>query len=251
MSLFITFEGGEGSGKSTQSTALLERLQQAGVRAMLVHEPGTTPLGVYLRDWLKREQQGTETVSAVAELFLFEAARAELVAKIVKPALSRPSSVVIADRFSDSTLAYQGYGRRLEMEEIDIANRTAAQGVAPDLTFLLDCAPEYGLSRVNSGQAVLPLGPSNVSNMGRIDREGTRRFEVEPLEFHRRVRAGYLELAEQESERWRVIDATSPAEDISRTIWDQVVELMPQDKGSDAGGPLWAAGDAASGEGVD
>ena len=128
MSLFISFEGGEGSGKTTQAEILARRLEKAGTSTLLVREPGTTALGVYLRDWLKRERRKGEAISSFAELFLFEAARAELFAKVIRPALARDSSVIIADRFADSTTAYQGYGRRLSLESIDLVNRIATGG---------------------------------------------------------------------------------------------------------------------------
>ena len=113
--MFISFEGGEGSGKSTQAELLRERLQGSGISCLLVREPGTTPLGVFLRQRLRMEQRREDAISPIAELFMFGAARAELVAKVLKPALERPDMVVIADRYADSTTAYQGYGRRRDL----------------------------------------------------------------------------------------------------------------------------------------
>ena len=245
MSMFISFEGGESSGKSTQAEILLRRLQQAGIKSTLVQEPGTTPLGVYLRDWLKRERDGGEGTSPRAELFLFEAARAELAAKVIKPTLDGGNSLVIADRFADSTVAYQGYGRRLDLEAVDRLNKMAMDGTAPDLTFLLDCPPEEGLKRVGTAQKGLPLEPSDSGGAKRLDQKGTRRFEEESLDFHRRVRAGYRILAEQEPDRWHVLDATRPSEEISESVWERVVQILPEDADVNSSGPqsdepLWS-----------
>lgn len=219
MSLFISFEGGEGSGKSTQAEELHQRLQGTGVSSLLVHEPGTTPLGAFLRDKLKQEIKREHTLSPIAELFLFAAARTELVANVLEPALHERDSVVIADRYADSTTAYQGYGRRLPLEDVATINRIATQGLAPDMTFLLDCSPEHGLRRIDS----VPLpNSSDATQAGRIDKEGTQRFEKEPLGFHERVRAGYLRIAEQEPDRWHVIDATMGVQEISDAVWKRV-----------------------------
>ena len=229
MSLFISLEGGEGCGKSTQAEILAQRLKQAGLRPVLVHEPGTTPLGWYLREWLKRQRRKKEeTISHAAELFLFAAARSELVAKVIRPELERGNAVVIADRYADSTTAYQGYGRQLPQREINLLNGLATDGVMPDLTFLLDCPPLEGLQRVGSVQTRLPLDSGEASAASRMDEEGTRRFEEESLEFHERVRAGYLEIADRDPERWRVIDATRPIEEVGHAVWKHVRHKLAQ-----------------------
>ena len=228
MGLFISFEGGEGSGKSTQAEILAERLDREGFSSTLVREPGTTPLGWYLRDWLKRERRRGSTISHGAELFLFAAARAEFVAKVLKPALQGERRVIIADRYADSTTAYQGYGRKLPLDDIARINHLATQGKTPDLTFLLDCSPVEGLKRVGALQIRLPMDPADASNPKRMDREGTSRFEEESLAFHERVRGGYLELARQEPDRWAVIDATESMEAISETIWERAQRHLAQ-----------------------
>ena len=237
MSLFISFEGGEGSGKSTQAALLRDRLRSAGTRALLVHEPGTTPLGQYLRGWLKREKPKGEDVSTRAELLLFAAARAELATKVIAPALTEQDRVVISDRYADSTIAYQGYGRRLSLKDVEVVNHLATTGTLPDLTILLDLSPDEGLNRVGTAQNRLPLEPSDIKKTGRGDEEGSRRFEEESIEFHERVRNGYLELARNEPERWRVIGATTSVEQIADLVWKHVEKLLPQAAGSDSPTP--------------
>ena len=244
MSLFISFEGGEGSGKSTQAELLAQRLQQNGAWSMLVREPGTTPLGWYLRNWLKRQGGKKRNVSQGAELFLFAAARAEFVSKVLKPALGDRNRVSIADRYGDSTTAYQGYGRQLPLSDVAIINNIASQGIIPDVTFLMDCSPEEGLKRVGSVQISLPLETNDSAEFGRLDKDGARRFEEEALGFHRRVREGYLELARQDPDRWCVLDATRTVEEISDIIWGHVWKVLSSDTEentleSDIGLPLW------------
>ena len=242
--MFISFEGGEGSGKSTQTELLNQRLDQKGYSTLLVREPGTTPLGLYLREWLKREIGKREPFSKGTELFMFAAARADLTATIIKPALEQTDLIIIADRFADSTMAYQGYGRRLSLEDVATVNDIATQGLRPDITFLLDCSPDDGLMRL-SPQFMLPSEQDGGEKDPRIDLAGTRRFEQEPLAFHERVRAGYLKMAELEPDRWHVIDATQTVEGIGETVWKAVQERLslnvdPQADGPSPGLPLWA-----------
>jgi dTMP kinase len=200
--LFITFEGGEGCGKSTQSRLLLKTLERRNVPAILTHEPGGTALGDELRESLKR--RGGSSISPEAELFLFAAARAQLVAEVIHPALEE-GKVVICDRFSHSTLVYQGYGRGLDLTIVETVNNTAIQNLRPDLTIFLDISPEQGLARKRSVKD---------------------RFELEDLSFHRRVRKGYLKTAAAEPNRWLVIDASLPEGKIADIIWDRVSALL-------------------------
>ena len=202
MGLFITFEGGEGCGKSTQSRLLLKKLQQENVPAVLTHEPGGTSLGNEVRTVLKREKGSS--ISPQAELFLFAASRAQLVAEVIRPALE-DGKVVICDRFTYSTLVYQGYGRGLDLTAIEIVNNMATQGLKPDLVIFLDISPEQGLARKRSLKD---------------------RFELEDLSFHRRVREGYLKIAAAEPDRWLVIDASLPKGKIAEIIWDSVSPLV-------------------------
>ena len=217
MALFITFEGGEGSGKSTQARLLADSLRAAGLDVTEIHEPGSTRLGWQIREWLKRGLINGETMSRNAELFLFAAARSQLVAKVLRPALDRPDAVVISDRYADSTVAYQGYGRGISLEDVKAVNDLATQGIAPDLTILLDCDPAVGLQRVDVLQMRLPLDEGTAFDPAKRDEEGTR-FEEEPLEFHTRIREAYLALAKEDIHRWRVVDANRASELIAGDV---------------------------------
>ena len=203
MSLFITFEGGEGCGKSTQSRLLLEKLHQQNIPVVLTHEPGGTALGNEIRRVLKREQG--IPISPQAELFLFVASRAQLVTELIRPAL-KEDKVVICDRFAHSTLVYQGYGRGLDLTTLEKVNNMATENLQPDLAILLNISPEQGLTRKGSLKD---------------------RFELEDLSFHRRVREGYLKMAAAEPDRWLVIDASLPKGEIAEIIWDKVSKLLP------------------------
>lgn len=205
MSLFITFEGGEGCGKSTQARALCRKLSRSSISAELTREPGGTALGEQIRHLLKKRRE--DRISPEAELLLFAAARAELVSQVIRPALQQ-GKVVLCDRFADSTSAYQGYGRGLDLAVIHSINTLATGGTMPDLTVLLDIPPATGL--------------------GRRQAELRDRFENEDVAFHNRIRAGYLKLADQEPNRWLVIDATLPRRAVGKAIWDRVKPLLPE-----------------------
>jgi dTMP kinase len=203
MALFITFEGGEGSGKGVQAKELYRRLFQLAIPALLTHEPGGTPFGKKLGRWLKWAQ-GTD-ISPLTELMLFNASRAQLVADVIQPNL-KSGKVVISDRYADSTTAYQGYGRGLDLDMVKATNKAATQGLKPDLTILLDIPAEEGLGRKRA--------------------KSRDRFEQETLAFHRRVRKGYLELARAEPERWLVVDASQSRREIAQIIWQRVRQLI-------------------------
>jgi len=203
MALFITFEGGEGSGKTVQARALYRRLSRLAIPVLLVHEPGGTPLGRRLRHLLKRPKNAD--ISPLSELLMFNASRAQLVDEVIRPGLEE-GKVLICDRYADSTTAYQSYGRGLDLEIVDIINRAATRGLKPDLTVLIDIAVEEGLARKRT--------------------KGHDRFEQEDLSFHRRVRGGYLELAAKEPERWLVVDGTLPKTEIGGIIWNRVKPLL-------------------------
>jgi dTMP kinase len=205
MSLFITFEGGEGCGKSTQSRILSRRLKKLVVPSLLIHEPGITSLGKKVTQLLKWSKG--INISPLAELLLFNASRTQLVSEVIKPNLDK-KVVVICDRFADSTMAYQGYGRGLDLTTVKAANALGAQGLVPDLTILLDIPVEKGIER----------------NKEKIP----DRFEKENASFHRRVREGYLKLAKAEPKRWLVIDAIKCKEEIAEIIWQRVSKKLPK-----------------------
>lgn len=222
MALFVSFEGGEGSGKSTQARRLVKTLDDMGVPNLFIHEPGTTNLGLHIRELIKGNPWGRETISHEAELFLFSAARAELVAKVLSEQASDSRLIIIADRYVDSTVAYQGYGRRLPLDLVDSVNRLATRGIMPDLTLLLDCPPAEALKRVGAVQT----GLFDTDEFGgRMDEAGARRFEDEPLTFHRRVRSGYLKLAGLEPERWLVLDGMKEEDRVFDSVWKAVTGL--------------------------
>ena len=203
MALFITFEGGEGSGKSVQARALYRRLSRLAIPVVLTHEPGVTALGKKVARWLKWGQD--MDISPMAELMLFNVSRAQLMTEVIKPNLES-GKVVISDRYADSTTAYQSYGRGLDLAMVRAVNNAAIQGLNPGLTILLDMSVEAGLARKRGKKQ--------------------DRFEQEDIAFHRRVREGYLKLVEKEPERWLVLDATQPKEKIAEIIWQKVNQLI-------------------------
>jgi dTMP kinase len=206
--LFVTFEGGEGSGKTTQLGLLAVRLRAAGERVVETRDPGGTAIGKEIRAILLSRESGP--ISAATELFLYEASRAQLVRDVIAPALER-GTIVLCDRFTDSTLAYQGFGRGLDVEVIRRMDRLATGGLGPDLTMLLDLEPAMGLARCRRDAA------SDVAPRDRI--------EAEPLDFHRRVREGYRRLAREEPDRFRVMDARLPVREIEAAVWDEFLRL--------------------------
>ena len=199
--LFITFEGGESSGKSTQAAALARRARDSGRAVLSCREPGGTPLGERLRDALFASD---DPPSPQAELLVFAAARAQLVQEVIRPALE-DGALVLCDRFGDSTVAYQQYGRGLDRGVVEAVNAAATGGLKPDLTLLLDIAPEMALTRSGGGANYM---------------------EREDIDFHRRVRDGYLKLARREPQRWLVLDATRPVDDLSAAIWARMEQLF-------------------------
>jgi dTMP kinase len=201
---FITFEGPEGAGKSTQAARLRAFLLENGVEVVFAREPGGTKVGEAIRGVLQYNEAGEPPVPE-AEVLLFEASRAQLVRQVFLPALER-GAWVVSDRFADSTSAYQGYGRGFGVATLGEINRFATGGRMPDMTFLLDLDVAEGMRRVAS----------------RAEKVRYDRIEAEELAFHEKVRAGYLELAKAEPGRFRVIDASrgedAVAEEIRRTV---------------------------------
>lgn len=212
--LFITFEGLEGAGKTTQAKLLADRLSEAGYPVTLVREPGGTQVGEALRSILADAQY--DGMSALTEVFIFAAARAQLVEQVIRPQLGE-GTIVICDRFTDATLAYQGFGRGVHHTQIREISDICAWGVHPDLTFLLDIEPALGLNRVRT---------RSVETLTKMDR-----FETLDLGFFERVREGYMSIAHDEPFRFRVLDATGEqgplASRIAELTMDEVKKKLP------------------------
>jgi dTMP kinase len=207
--LFVTFEGPEGAGKTTQARLLADRLRTAGHQVLLTREPGGTELGNRVRD-LVLPASGLP-ISARAETLLYCAARAQLVDEVLRPALSR-GQIAIVDRYADSTLAYQAYGRDLDPTDVQAVLDFATNGLRPDLTLLLDLPVDLGLVRKRRQAA--------------DDTADWNRFEAETLTFHRRVRQAYLDLAREQSRRWYVLDAREPFTTLAETILATVTKRV-------------------------
>lgn len=197
---FIVFEGCEGSGKSTAASAVAERLAAEARPVLLTREPGGTPVGEQIRALLH------ERLSPWAELFAFLAARAELVERIVRPALGR-GEIVLCDRFAPSTFAYQVHARGLDAVTVRTANRAATGGLEPDLIVYLDLDPAAGLARKEGEGAAIATAH-------------------EGLAFHRKVREGYLLQARDDPARWAVIDASLPAERVATLAYERVLRAL-------------------------
>lgn len=225
MGLFIVFEGGEGAGKSTHIRHLYGLLSQHGYRSKFLREPGGTALGEYLRPIVALPRQALVSawgrslvppqpasqlaskelwvpLSVPSELFLFLASRAQLVQEVIRPALAK-GTTILCDRFTHSTLAYQGYARGLELDMLRHLNHIATGGLEPDLIVLLDLEPSQALARKRRGGDL-------------------SRFEEEEMEFHRRVRQGYLDFVRAEPQRWLVVDSSQPRQEVARAIWERV-----------------------------
>ena len=213
MSFFITFEGVEGSGKTTQIQRLKKYLTQKGIRCKVTREPGGCSVSEKIRKILLNPDH-CEMVPAT-ELLLYEAARAQHVEEVIKPFLEK-EGVVLCDRFSDATLAYQGYGRRMDLKWIQRLNHLSSQGIRPDVTFLLDCPSDVGLKRA-------------IERNRTLKQEREERFEREEIEFHRRVRKGYLAIARKEPSRVKVIDTRQGEERVFEKI-RKIVDNLIEDK---------------------
>jgi dTMP kinase len=212
--LFITFEGIEGSGKSTQCTRLAKALRDRNIRIVETREPGGTPLAEQIRTILLSPRQSTtnEPVTGLCEAFLILAARSQHVAELIKPALDE-GGVVLCDRFSDSTLAYQGYARGLDRRMLEKLSGVASLGVTPDLTFLFDLPVERGLAR-RRGESEGAQG----LEQNRIDRESST--------FHNRVRKGFLDLARRHRKRITVLNGNRQPDDLADDVLALVMKLL-------------------------
>jgi len=209
---FITFEGVEGCGKTTQIKLLSEFLSARGIDTLLTREPGGCPIADKIRTILLDAEN--RALSPLAELMLYAAARAQHVSEVIIPALNT-GKVVLCDRFSDATVAYQSFGRGIDRGVIDTLNLHACQGISPDLTVLVDCDPRIGLERARR-RIEATSGPRE------------ERFELEALTFHQKVRAGYLQLAADQPDRFLIIDGSDSIEDIFTTISTQLLTRIPE-----------------------
>jgi dTMP kinase len=207
---FITFEGVEGCGKTTQIRQLHERLTTAGYRVFLTREPGGCPIADKIRSILLDAENSA--MEALTELLLYAAARAQHVAEVIVPALES-GAVVLCDRFTDATVAYQHNGRGIDRDTIDALNTLACQSLRPDLTVLLDCDAASGLARARS-RIEAASGPRE------------ERFELENLQFHQRVRDGYLQLAAVEPGRFLTVSASGTIAEITENITSQVLDHL-------------------------
>ncbi len=195
--LFITFEGADGCGKTTQLKLLAKHLEQKGFEVVITREPGAVGLGIKIREILLNYEG---EVASRAESFLFLADRAQHIETLVKPAIEQ-GKIVLCDRHTDSTVAYQGFGREQDLEQINLLNKIAVGGIVPDLTYLFDIDVETSMSRVGNEKD---------------------RMESAGVEFHNKVRQGYLEIAKNEPERIKTLDAKNSIENIS----EQVIEIF-------------------------
>ncbi len=208
--VFITFEGTEGCGKSTQVRLLAERLTALGHRVRTPREPGGTPVGEEIRHTLKHSPNN-HAMTAEAELLLMNASRAQLVREVIRPALEA-GEIVVCDRFYDSTTAYQGHGRQLDLEAVRAVIEFAVGGTKPDLTLFLQVPPEVSAARLQSRQSALPPVRD--------------RIEEADQDFFERVAQGFSIIAAREPQRVKVIPGAQPAEAVSDAIWKQVQPLL-------------------------
>jgi dTMP kinase len=202
---FITFEGGEGCGKSTQIRLLAERLRAAGKEVLLTREPGGTALAEKIRSLVREESD--DPPNSRAETLLFIASRAQVVENVIRPALAS-GTWVLCDRFADSTFAYQGYGRGLDLEELKRINSFATGGLEPDRTILLNVSPEVSAKRMRAREA------ATNTDADRMEKAGDS--------FHSRLRQGFLELAAAEPDRFAVIQADGSVEEVEEAVWNSI-----------------------------
>ena len=206
---FITFEGGEGCGKSTQIRLLADRLRAAGKEVLLTREPGGTALAEKIRTLVREESD--DPPNSRAETLLFLASRAQVVEGVIRPALES-GTWVLCDRFADSTFAYQGYGRGLDLDELRRINSFATGGLAPDRTSLLNVSPEVSAKRMRAREAATNTGADRMEKAGD--------------DFHSRLRRGFLELAAAEPERFSVIQADGGVEEVGETVWNSIQPML-------------------------
>ena len=226
--LFISLEGGEGAGKTTQAARLADRIESMGLRCLRVREPGSTALGTDLRKLIKRSHTTDQAMSrALPSLFLFAAARSELVTKVIGPQKVDPDLVVVADRYADSTVAYQGlwpgdrYRDRQDHQRAGNPRCHAGSDVPARLP-----AGDRNLACARTPTPDAPGCHEDLADAIDRNAEGMK-FEEEPAEFHERIRLGFRALVDQEPDRWRVVDATRSIDAISDDIWNAVQDRLP------------------------
>ena len=202
--MYIAFEGGEGSGKGSTIKYITSELKSRGYEIQNIIEPGGTDVGIEIRRILLNG--GTLKISEKTETLLFFAARAQLVSDVVRPALEK-GAIVLADRCYESSIAYQGYGRGVDLQELYTLAKISIGDTVPDLIILLDVEPRLGLSRERTQDEI-------------------NRFELEEIDFHERVRKGYIKMAEQDSKRWVVIDASQPIEEVQNQALSLILKVL-------------------------
>ena len=205
--MFITLEGPEGSGKSTQIKRLAKRLESMGFPVITTREPGGTPIGDQIRQVLVRMEN--KELHPRTEILLFLAARAQLVEQLIKPAL-QDGKIILCDRYGDSTLAYQGYGHGLDLEQLRQMLDFATDHLKPDLTILMDLDVKTGLMRKKA-------------------EDEWNRLDAYEVLFHERVRQGYLELANEEPERWRIVDASQGIDAVQEDLFQIILDALKSD----------------------
>ena len=203
--MFITFEGPDGSGKTTQAKMLVEYLQTRGYPVFYTREPGGTEISEQIREVILTPRN--KAMRSEAEVLLFSAARAQIVAELIRPALAN-GKIVVCDRYYDSTFAYQGYGLGLDLSALRAITKFATGGLVPDLTFYVDVSAEVGLARRHQGE--------------------TNRLDQKDIDYHTRVRNGYLELAKAEPNRFVVIDGTASIEQVQEKIREKILRELNQ-----------------------
>jgi dTMP kinase len=195
LSLFITFEGPDGSGKTTQARMLAEYLESRGMAVLHTREPGGTPISEQIREVILTTRN--QSIADATEALLYSAARAQIVAELIRPALGA-GKIVVCDRYADSTMAYQGYGLGLDLQALRVITQFATGGLVPDLTFYVDVPVELGLARRHRGE--------------------TNRLDLKDPMYHSRVREGFLKMAQAEPQRWIVIDGTRSVDEVQEEI---------------------------------
>jgi dTMP kinase len=203
LSLFITFEGPDGSGKTTQARLLAEYLESQGKPVLLTREPGGTVISEQIRDVVLSTRN--QSIRHETEALLFSAARAQIVAELIRPALAA-GKIVVCDRYADSTMAYQGYGLGLDLDALRAITRFATGGLVPDVTFYIDVPAHVGLTRRQRGE--------------------TNRLDQKDLDYHARVREGFLKMAREEPQRWIVIDGTRPVDQVQQEIRQKLEQKL-------------------------